>query len=62
MRLDKAVQRQIKRMGGPAWAAAETGISKRYLQRLAAGSRTNPSDETLEVLGIERQTDYKVVT
>ena len=37
-------------------------MNRSYVYRLVNGERTDPSDETLAVLGIERRVDYKVVT
>ena len=40
--------------------ARDTGLDVSYLSRLASGEKTNPTDETLEKLGIERVVTYRM--
>ena len=62
MQLDKAVSRVVRQCGGVTDTCDQTGLHPAYLYRLMNGERTNPSDDTLAVLGIERRTDYRVVS
>jgi len=61
MQLDKAVSRVVRQRGGVSAVCEQTGLHRSYVYRLVNGERTDPSDETLAVLGIERRVDYKVV-
>ena len=44
--------------GGLRAAARATGIDCGYLQRLKSGEKTNPSDDVLEKLGLQKEVIY----
>ena len=44
--------------GGLRSAARATGIDVGYLKRLRDGDKTNPSDETLDKLGLKKEVIY----
>lgn len=44
--------------GGLRSAARSTGIDVSYLKRLRDGDKTNPSDETLDKLGLKKVVIY----
>jgi hypothetical protein len=57
-KIQQAADRLIKRYGSLRKAQAATGINYAYLQRLAKGEKTAPSDEVLAKLGLEQRVRY----
>jgi predicted XRE-type DNA-binding protein len=61
--LDAAIALLIKhrKIESQAEAARQFGIEKPYFNRLALGIKTNPSDDILHQMGIERQVITKYI-
>lgn len=57
-KIQKAVERLVKKHGSYRKAEAAIGINYAYLQRLATAERIDPSDEVLAALGLERRISY----
>lgn len=57
-KIQQAVEMLRKKHGSYRKADAATGINYAYLQRLATEERTEPSDEVLTILGLERRITY----
>lgn len=57
----KAAARLIKQHGSIRKAAEAIGIDYVYLHRLHTGEKTNPSDEVLRLLGLERVVTYRQI-
>lgn len=57
-KIQEAVERLVKKHGSYRKAEAAIGINYAYLQRLATEARTEPSDEVLTILGLERRITY----
>lgn len=51
----------VKLHGGWRAASRETGVDVGYLQRLHSGSKSKPSTETLQKLGLKREVIYVVL-
>lgn len=56
--IQQAAERLIKKHGSLRKAEAATGINYAYLQRLAKAERSEPSDEVLAILGLERHITF----
>ncbi len=61
MTLEKAVQAAVKKHGGVRATEAATGIDKSFISRLMNGKKTNPSDKTLEKLGLLAVPRYEIL-
>ena len=59
--LETAVQTIVQQHGGIRAAARATGVDKGFISRLMSGKKVNPSDETLEALGLYAVPLYEVV-
>lgn len=57
-KIQEAVERLIRKHGSYRKAEAATGINYAYLQRLATADRTEPSDDVLQILGLEKRVTY----
>lgn len=57
-KIQEAAERLRKKYGSYRKAEAAVGINYAYLQRLAKGDKTAPSDEVLAILGLERRESY----
>jgi hypothetical protein len=53
------IAKQAKRAGGIRALSRKTGLGAGYLSRLSRGEKSNPTDECLSRLGIQRITTYK---
>ena len=53
-RLQSLVKKRLRHYDSLRHASRALGIGHVYLHRLATGAKTNPSDEALRKLGIER--------
>jgi hypothetical protein len=58
MDIPDVVRRHIRTHKGVRAASRALGIDAAYLVRLRDGKKTNPGEDTLEKLGIERVTKY----
>jgi hypothetical protein len=56
--LKQVIDFEVELSGSLRQAAKNFGIDVAYLSRLADGSKTNPSHEVLEKLGLERRVVY----
>lgn len=59
--LQTAVEALIRKHDGLRAAARAIGIDAGYLSRLRTGKRTDPSDEQLFKLGLERRVIYRKI-
>lgn len=59
--LKEVVSAYVKEYGSLRMAAELLCIDYSYLSRLASGSKTNPSDEVLEKLGLTRHVEYRKI-
>ena len=57
-KLQETAKRLVKKYGSLKKAEAATGINYQYLYRLGTGEKTNPSDDTLARMGLERRVIY----
>jgi len=57
--LQEAVQIRVNKAGGIRALSRQVNISPSYLHRLVTGDRVDPSQETLEKLGLERIIRYR---
>ena len=62
MRLDSAVKKVAKEVGGIRALSRATGLSAPYVCRLANGEKCDPSDDVLDRLGLTRTIDYKITS
>ena len=53
------VAKAAKRAGGIRALSRKTGLTASDLSRLSRGEQSNPTDECLRLLGIQRVTTYK---
>lgn len=59
--LEEAVQNVVDTHGGIRAAARATGVDKAFISRLLRGLKTEPSEETLNKLGLEAVPLYMVL-
>lgn len=57
--LEEAVSKVVTEHGGIRATERAIGIDKSFLSRLMRGEKTNPSDETLEKLGLRAVPRYE---
>lgn len=57
--LQDAVTIRIEKAGGLRALSRLVDISPSYLHRIVTGDRVNPSEETLEKLGLQRVIQYR---
>jgi len=57
--VQRAAERLVKFYGGIRPAARATGLDHGYLYHLLRGNKSNPSDDVLSKLGIERRVTFR---
>jgi hypothetical protein len=57
-KLQETAKRLVRKHGSLKKAEAATGINYQYLHRLGTGEKTNPSDEVLARMELERRIIY----
>lgn len=60
--IQRIIERLVKQHGGLRKAALAVGINAPYLCRLRYGKRSNPSDQVLKKLGMERRVTYRLTS
>lgn len=58
-RVQQAAEKLIEKHGGLRKAARATKLDHGYLSRLRSGEKTEPSENVLVILGLEKQVTYK---
>lgn len=60
MELATCIDKLAKKHGSLRAAARAAGLDAGYLSRLRSGDKEQPSDRTLEALGLERVVSYRM--